>query len=94
MQGKTVYKKNPNFVARKIDDEIILVPITKDAADFEAIYNLNNPVSVKLWELIDGKRNIEKIEEKVLEEFEVKPEKLEKNIKEFMGDLKKIGAIQ
>ncbi len=94
MEENKVYKKNPNFVSRKIEDEIILVPIKKEAADFQAIYNLNNAVSVKVWELIDGKKSLETIKERILAEFEVKPDKLEKNLKEFVGDLKKIGAIR
>ncbi|MGE4357881.1 MAG: PqqD family protein [Candidatus Omnitrophota bacterium] len=89
-----VYKKNPNFVARKIADEIILVPIKKEAADFEAIYNLNNEVSVRIWELIDGKRTLAEIRKKILDEFEVEPEKLVEDLKEFIADLREVGAIQ
>ncbi|MFN7171052.1 MAG: PqqD family protein [Candidatus Omnitrophota bacterium] len=94
MEKTKVYKKNPNFVARKIADEIILVPIKKEAADFEAIYNLNNDVSVKIWELIDGKRTTEEIKNKILEEFGVSPQKLEKDLGQFIRDLEKIGAIR
>lgn len=94
MKKLRIYKKNPNFVARKIADEIILVPIKKEAADFEAIYNLNNDVSVRIWELIDGKRTISDIENKLLEEFLVSRDKLEKDLKDFIKDLKKIGAIR
>jgi len=89
-----VYKKDPNMVGRKIEDEIILVPIKRDAADLEAIYNLNNEVSVKIWELIDGKRSIREIKDKILEEFNVKEEKLEKDLEEFVSDLLEIGAIK
>jgi antirestriction protein len=94
MDTKKVFKKNPNFVARKIEDEIILVPITKDAADFEAIFNLRDAVAVRIWELMDGKRSVDSIKEKLVNEFTVTPEKLEKDLKEFMGDLKKVGAIE
>jgi len=94
MPETKVYKKNPNFVARKIEDEIILVPIKREAADFEAIYNLNNEVSVRIWELIDGKRSLEEIRNKILEEFEVSSERLDKDLIQFIKDLKDIGAIK
>ena len=94
MPKAKVYKKNPNFVARKIEDEIILVPIKREAADFEAIYNLNNEVSVRIWELIDGKRSLEEIRNKILEEFEVSSERLDKDLIQFIKDLKDIGAIK
>jgi hypothetical protein len=89
-----IYKKNPNFVARKIEDEIILVPIKRNSADLEAIYNLNNEVSVKIWELINGKRSLKEIEGRMLEEFRVGREKLEKDMREFIRDLEKIEAIK
>ena len=89
-----VYKKNPDFVSRKIAGEIILVPIRRNASDLEAIYNLNNEVSVRIWELINGKRSLGQIENKILEEFQVGKEKLEKDVRDFIRDLEKVEAVK
>lgn len=91
---KKVYKKNPNMVERKIEDEIVLVPIKKDAADLDAIYNLNNVTSIRIWELIDGKKSVREIENKILEEFDVSEKDLENDLQEFIQDLEEIGAIE
>lgn len=90
---KKIYKKNPNMVARKIEDEIILVPIKRDAQDLEAIYNLNNEVAVRIWELCNGKRTLAQIRDEILNEFEVSQERLEKDLKEFIKDMERIGSI-
>ncbi len=92
-EKSTVYKKNPDFVARRIEDEVILVPIKKDAADFEAIYNLDNDTSVKIWELIDGNNSLDEIKKRISNEFSVSPEKLNTDIDQFIKDLEKIKAI-
>ncbi len=39
-QGR-IHQKNPDIVARKIADEIILVPILRKVGDVESSYNLN-----------------------------------------------------
>ncbi len=89
-----IYGKSRNFVSRKISDEIILVPIKREAGELDAIYNLNNEVSVRIWELINGKRSLKEIKQKILEEFDVTEQKLLQDLKEFIKDLENIGAIK
>lgn len=89
-----VYKKSSNFVSRKIEDEVILVPIKRKAEEMDAIYDLNNEVSVRIWELINGKRSLAEIRSRILEEFDVERQRLEKDLREFIKDLEDIGAIR
>ena len=88
-----VYEKSQNFVSRKIADEIILVPIKRDAGELDAIYNLNNEVSVRIWELINGKRSLKEVKQKILEEFDITEQRLVKDLKKFIKDLEDIEAI-
>jgi hypothetical protein len=87
-----VYSKSDSIVFRKIADEFILVPIRQNVGDLESIYTLNE-VAARIWELIDGKIKVEKIKEKLIEEFEVTPEEVEKDIVEHLLQLEKIKAI-
>ena len=86
------YQKDPNMVSRKIADEFILVPIRQNVGDLESIYTLNE-TGARIWELIDGKTNVGKIKEKLIEEFEVTPEEAEKDIVEHLMQLEEIKAI-
>jgi hypothetical protein len=77
------YQKDPNMVSRKIADEVILVPIRQNVGDLESIYTLNE-TAARIWELIDSKIKVEEIKEKLIEEFKVTPEEVEKDIVEHL----------
>jgi hypothetical protein len=87
-----VYKKSDSIVSRKIGDEYILVPIRQDVGDLESIYTLNETGAL-IWELIDGKIQVNEIKKKIIEEFEVEPEEAEKDLLEHLQQLEGIKAI-
>jgi len=88
----TVYKKSDSIVSRKIADEFILVPIRQNVGDLESIYTLNE-TAARIWELIAGKMKVEEIRKKLIEEFEVTPEEVEKDIVEHLMQVEEIKAI-
>ena len=88
-----VYRKSDSIVSRKIADEFVLVPIRKNVGDLENIYTLNE-VAARIWELIDGKRNVGDIKERICQEYEATPEKTEKDIREFLFKLEKAEIIE
>ena len=87
-----IYKKCDSIVSRKIADEFILVPIRQNVGDLESIYTLNE-VAARIWELIDGKKKISEIKEKIIEEYEVTPEEAEKDLLVHLQQLEKIKAV-
>ena len=89
------FRKHPNIVARKICDEIILVPIKENIGDLEdSIYSLKGQVSNRIWDLIDGKRTGRETGKKICEEFEVSAQQAQDDLREFLAQLEKIGAIE
>ncbi len=88
-----VYKKSDSIVFRKIADEFILVPIRQNVGDLESISTLNE-VAARIWELIDGKMKVREIKDEIVEEFEVTPQQAEKDLIEYLKQLKKISAIE
>ena len=89
---KKRYKKNENFVFRKIDNETILVPIKDNVGDMGFIFNLNE-VGAFVWEHLDGKNRLLDIKDMISEEFEVSSQKAEKDLCEFVNELKEIHAV-
>ncbi len=89
----TVYKKSDSIVSRKIADEFILVPIRRKLADVNSIYLLQEDVSFRIWELIDGQRPVGEIKEIICEEFDVSPEQAQNDLIEFLNQLHEIGGI-
>ena len=88
-----VYERDPSIVCRTIDDEIILVPIKQNVGDLESIFSLNE-VGARIWELLDGKNNIQKIKEHITTEFDVDDKQAEDDILEFVQKLEEAGALK
>lgn len=93
MKKDMVLKKNPDIVARVIDDETILMPIYKTSDDINCIYTLNKSAAF-IWDAIDGKRTINQIKEMISKEFDSKPEEIDKEIADLLKDLKEIKAVK
>ncbi|HSR33879.1 MAG TPA: PqqD family protein [Anaerolineae bacterium] len=87
------FAKDPSIVERKIGDEFILVPIRQRAGEVESIYTLNE-VAARVWELLDGQRDVASIRDTVVEEFEVGPEEAEIDVVEFVRQLEHAGAVR
>ena len=87
------YNRSPDIVSRKIANKVILVPIRHNVGDLESIYTLNE-VATRIWELVDGRRKIYQIRDIILEEFEVTPQKIEKDLTKYARELENIDAIK
>lgn len=75
-----VYKPSEDVVARDVQGEFIIIPITSGVGDMEdAIFSLN-PAGRAVWERLDGKRTLNKVKESLLEEYDVPSDELEKDI--------------
>ena len=90
--SEEVYRQDDSIVSRKIEDEVILVPIRQNVADLESIYTLSE-VGAYIWEQIDGRRTTAELPPLIVEEFEVSEEEAQKDLKEFIEQLSAIGAI-
>ncbi len=81
------------FVFRRIAEELILVPISRDAASAGSIYGLNE-VAARIWELIDGQRSSAAIRDVLVSEFEVSPAEAERDLLSLLSELEAIGAVR
>jgi len=92
MSENIVLRKNPDMVARVIDNEVILMPVYRTSKEINCIYTLNK-VGSRVWELIDNKRSLSAIKKEVLKEFDATPKEVEKEMAKFLKDLLEIKAI-
>ncbi len=81
------------MVFRKIAGEGILVPISTVAENSHGIYTLNE-VALRIWELSDGSRNVEQIEEIILSEFEVSRQTVQADVQELIEKLVALDALR
>ena len=87
-----IYRQDDSIVSRRIEDEVILVPIRQNVADLESIYTLSE-VGAHIWEQIDGRRTTAEILALTVGQFEVSEEEAQKDLREFIEQLSSIGAI-
>jgi hypothetical protein len=87
------YTQNPDFIYRKIVEEMILVPIHKDTADLNSIFTLNE-VGAYLWEHLAEPASFEDLKASLLGEYDVSAETAEADLVQFLGDLEAYGALR
>ena len=90
--SQEIYRQDDSIVSRRIEDEVILVPIRQNVADLESIYTLNE-VGAFVWEQIDGRRTTAEILALMVREFEVSEEEAQKDLTDFIQQLGSIQAI-
>ncbi len=81
--SQEIYRQDDSIVSRKIEDEVILVPIRQNVADLESIYTLNE-VGAHIWEQMDGRRTTAEILALMVGQFEVSEEEAQKDLMEFI----------
>ena len=87
-----IYQKSQDIVSRKIVDEVILVPIRRRGEDVESLYTLNE-VGARIWESIDGTRQVREIRDLIVAEFDVEGAQAEADLLRLLDQLSQIGAI-
>jgi len=90
--AEEIYRHDDSIVSRRIEDEVILVPIRQNVADLESIYTLNE-VGARIWEQMDGQRTTAQIVASTVEEFNVTEDEAQKDLGEFVEQLTAMGAI-
>ena len=91
-ETKELYTRNPDFIFRKIVDEMILVPIHKDVADMDAIFTLNE-VGAFVWAKIEQPSSLDKIQKSLADEFDADLEIIQSDLRQFLTEMVNIGAV-
>ncbi len=88
-----IYSKNPDVVFRRIAGEFILVPIRQKAVDLKSVYTLNE-TGAMVWELLDGRRSVGEIGERISGEFDVDAERARSDVSGIISQLEALGLVQ
>ena len=86
------FQKSPTMIFREIAETFILVPISHDVTDMEAIYELSG-VAAFIWDQIDGERDGYQILQQILDKYEAPPETAQQDLVEYLEQLASVQAI-
>lgn len=92
-QEEAQYERNPDYIFRRIVDEMVLVPIRQDVADMDCIYTMN-PVGSFIWERLDEPASEADLEAAILEAYDADPETVAEDLEVFLQEMTAIGALR
>lgn len=79
-------KKNKNLAWRIIDGEAVVIPLEGQPEKEEKL-DIFNETATRVWELIDGNNSVVDIIKKITDEYDVKLEEAQSQVKNFLGNL-------
>ena len=86
-------KIKSDFILRKVADSYVVVPVGKLTLDFNGIINLNE-TGAFLFEILQKGAEREELIERMLEEYEVTPEKAAADIDIFLEKVKNADVLE
>ena len=86
-------KIKDNFLLRKVADSYVVVPVGKLTLDFNGIINLNE-TGAFLFELLQEGAEKEDLLRKMLEEYDVTPEKAAADIDVFLKKAEEADVLE
>ena len=86
-------KVNPSFKIVHIADEVLAIPIGKEAESFKGVVLLTEE-SAFLLENIDGKKSVKEIVALFLDEYDVEEKKVTEDISRMLQEFVRIGLIE
>ena len=85
-------KTNPEFIARDIAGELVLVPVGTAAKNYGGLVTCNE-VGAFIWKKLEGGMSMDELVSAILDEFEVDESTARKDAEEFVEKLKNINAV-
>ena len=89
----TICVPSEDVVARKIEDDIVIVPIVAGIGDAEGeLYTLNE-TGQAIWQRLDGQRTLRDVAESLTVEFSAPLPELEEDVLGFTSELARRGIL-
>ncbi len=84
-----IFKPSDAIVAREIEGELIIVPLTAGIGDIEDDLFTFNPTGRAIWKGLDGRKSLKAIIEELAADFEGAPEEIEEDVLGLVEELVK-----
>lgn len=85
-------KIDKNFVLREIADTWVVIPTATQTVDFSRLLHLSETAAF-LWHQMREEISREDLLGRLMIEYDVSKEQAEKDLEEFLGELKQLGVL-
>lgn len=79
--------------SRVVAGETLLVPIRARVGDLASIYSFNGTGS-SIWQLLESPKTVDELVAAVVREYDSEQELVEKDVKEFLGEMLSVGLAE
>jgi len=92
-RAQQAFVRSQSVVARVVAGETLIVPIRSKVGDLASIYSFNGTGSL-IWKLLDAPRTAAELAMAVAEEYEVDVAQAERDVAEFVSEMKAVGLVE
>jgi len=85
--------RSQSVVARVIAGETLIVPVRAKVGDLSSIYSFNGTGTL-IWKLLESPKTVRQLADAVANEYEVVPEQAERDVAEFVGEMRTVGLVE
>jgi hypothetical protein len=85
--------RSQSAVARVIAGETLIVPIRAKVGDLGSIYSFNGTGTL-IWKMLESPKTVKQLAEGIAEEYEVMQDHAERDVADFVGEMKAVGLIE
>lgn len=93
IEAKDKYIPSKDIVARNIEGEIIIVPLTSGIGDLEDELFTLNDTGKAIWKNLDGKKSVDVIISELSNEYKAEPEEIKQDVIGLLEELAKRNII-
>jgi hypothetical protein len=81
-----IFKTKSNFVCKPTGEELLLIPLKDNVADFNQ-YLVLNELGAFIWNALHPELSLEELQQQILASFEVAPEVLSADLEKFIPEI-------
>lgn len=83
---REIYKTKPNFVCKQTGEELLLIPLKDNVADFNQ-YLVLNELGAFIWTALSAELTFDTLQKEILNEFEVEEGILRTDLEKFIPEI-------
>ena len=87
-----LFTRSRSVVSRVVAGETLIVPVRGKVGDLASIYSFNGTGSL-IWQLLDKPQPLAELVDAVEREYEVEPERAQKDVRQFLDDMLSVGLV-
>jgi hypothetical protein len=88
-----MFVRSQSVVARVVAGETLIVPVRAKVGDLASIYSFNGTGTL-IWKLLESPKTVTELATAIAQEYEVDLMQAERDVTEFVGEMKAAGLIE